>query len=129
MSTAISGFKGKVLSGSTDMDVSGYSYEFDNGGFDSTTTADAGWEDTNNGSNKISGSFDYFFNPAKNPWGAVANLAPNSTTYPTLKLYCDDDKFATGLAKITKQSVKSATKEGITMTASFVSKGVWSLPT
>jgi hypothetical protein len=126
MSTALSGVNGKVLSGAMDMDVTGWNLDHEIDTFDSTTTADAGWEDTTASAQKIAGSFDFFYNLAKKPTGATANLKAGAT--PTLHLQVQSGEECTGVALITKLSLKSKTKEGITITATFKNKGVWTLP-
>lgn len=130
MSYAVSGVYSKVLTGSVDMDVTGGTFDVETTEIDTTTTSDGGWEDSIDGPKKVSGSFDFFWNPSKNPFSAVQKLNPgaSATVFPTLKLYIDDTNFATGTARITKLSKKSATKEGVMFTASFVSKGAWTLP-
>jgi hypothetical protein len=136
MSTAYSGVEGTVevtVDGTpdtvTDMDVTGHSVDVEDGGFEATTTADGGWQDMHDAIAKASGSFDFFFNPAKNPTSAVVGLMPHSGIYPNLKLKVGGGKFLTGQIKPTKLSFKSAVKEGITLTCSFESKGMWTMPT
>ena len=129
MSTAYNGTDGKVLSESTDMDVTGYSADVEVVEIDTTTTGDAGWEDAINGTKKVSGSFDFLWNPTKSPFGALANLLPGSGTYPTLRFNLDaSTNYLQGVAMITKLSLKSEVKGAKTFTASFRSKGAWTLP-
>ncbi len=129
MSTAYSGVGGNVNSGSTDMDVSGWSADHETSNFDSTTTADLGWEDETPATQKVSGSFDFFYNKNKKPTGSSANMRAGST--PTLTLYVNkaDGELLTGLGLIKKLSIKTKTKDGVLCTATFTSKGVWTLPT
>lgn len=126
MSSALSGFNGKVRAGSTDMDVSGWSGDPEVDTFDSTTTADAGWEDVTAAAKKISGSFDFFYNTSKKPTGATAGISPGNTV--TLALDATTGETFTGSALITKLSIKSKAKESITITASFKGKGAWTYP-
>lgn len=128
MSTAYSGVKGNVLSGATDIDVQSWTLDHEINTFDSTTTADGGWDDTTPATQKISGSFDFFYNKAKYPYGAL-NIFPGAT--PTLKLFVNmtDGNFWTGAGLITKLSVKDKVKDGTVLTATFVNKGVWTVPT
>lgn len=130
MSYAISGIDSKIVSESTDMDVQSGSFDIETSDIDSTTTADAGWEDSIDGPKKVSGSFDFFWNPSKSPFSSVTKLMPgrSATIFPTLKLYLDSSNFATGVARIQKLSKKGAVKEGLMFTATFTSKGVWTLP-
>src|SRR3954471_1912579 len=107
MSIAFSGEKGTVTAGSTDMDVSGWSADMEVNTIDTSTTAEAGWEDAIYGLRKFSGSFDFFYNPAKRPTGSAAGLLPGSTTYPTLTLLATTGETFTGAAMITKLSFKS----------------------
>lgn len=130
MSYAVSGVGSKVLTGTTDMDVVGGTFDVETTEIDSTTTADNGWEDSIDGPKKVSGSFDFMWNPSKNPFSSVQALQPgrSTTSFPTLKLYIDADNFATGTARITKLSKKGTVKEGVVFTATFVSKQSWTLP-
>jgi hypothetical protein len=127
MSTAISGVLGTVKSGAVDLDVSGFSFDYEVETFDSTTTADGGWSDETGAAKKISGSFDFFYNTSKKPTGASANLIPGAT--PTLYLQATTGEVFSGLGLITKLSLKSKVKDGVTVTASFTNKGVWTTPT
>lgn len=130
MSASISGVNGYVLSGTTNMDVMGWSADPEVNTYDSTTTANAGWDDISASTKKISGSFDFFYNVAKKPTGATANLTPGST--PTLQLYIDEvnepSEVFTGQAMITKLSLKAKVKDGWIVTASFTGKGAWTFP-
>lgn len=129
MSAALSGINSNVLIGSNDIDSSGWSADIEANTFDSTTTADLGWEDTTPSTKKVSGSFDFLYNPAKKPTGATIGITPG-TTIANLVLWIVNpggDSLA-GKALITKLSLKQKTAEGFTVTASFVSKGVWILP-
>lgn len=111
------------------MDAASWSADHEVNTFDSTTTADAGWDSTTASTQKISGSFDFFYNPSKYPYGTPAGLSPGST--PTLTLYINKTagNFLTGAALIIKLSFKGKTKEGFLVTASFVNRGPWTLPT
>jgi hypothetical protein len=128
MSRAYSGTEANVKSGALDMDAAGWSADVDTSTFDSTTTADAGWEDETVATLKVTGSFDFFYNTAKKPTGSSANLTPGST--PTLTLYVNETggDNLTGIALIKKLSLKSKVKDGFMVTASFTSKGIWTLP-
>lgn len=126
MSIALSGVNGKVRSGVTDMDVSGWTIDPEVETFDSTTTADAGWESTTAAAKKISGSFDFFYNTAKKPTGATAGLTPGSTV--ALALDVQSGETYSGNALITKLAIKSKSKESITVTASFKNVGAWTYP-
>lgn len=128
MGVAFSGEKGTVTAGSTDMDVTGWSADMEVNTIDSSTTAEAGWEDAIYGLRKFSGSFDFFYNPAKRPTGATAGLLPGAASYPTLTLQATTGEVFTGNAMITKLSMKSKVKDAFTVTASFTSKGAWTLP-
>jgi hypothetical protein len=128
LSFAYAGTQGNVLSGATDVDMSKWEIKHGVNTFDSTTTADDGWDSTTASTMKLGGSFTFFYNPAKFPYGSL-NLAPGST--PTLKLFINETSgnFFTGVALITDLSFAVAVKEGIPVTASFVNKGPWTLPT
>lgn len=134
MSQATSGKEGKVLSGATDMDVEGWDADIESADVDTTTTADAGWEDSIDGLCKVSGSFDFLWNASKDPFNAVVNLMPGAAllggSYPTLKLLLDGtgSNYLQGTAKILKLSIKSKVKDTIRFTCSFKSKGAWTRP-
>lgn len=130
MSAAFSGANAMVIVGTENMDASGWTADPEVNTFDSTTTADAGWDDTTASTSKISGTFDFFYNVTKKPTGAAAGLTPGST--PTLNLYpnqsADSGEVFTGMALITKLSLKSKVKDGFMVTASWVSKHAWTFP-
>lgn len=130
MSTAISGANGTVHVGAANADVSGVSLDIDVSTFDTTTTADAGYEDVTAATKKITGSFDHFYNITKKPTGGTLTLTPGTTV--ALTVYVDEinqpgETFA-GSALITKLSLKSKVKDGWMVTASFHNKGAWTLP-
>lgn len=126
MGQGYSGVGGTVLSGAVDMEVEGYSFDLDQNDDETTVTSDLGWEDSIHTTRRASGSFDFIMQASKNPFGAVAGMiAPN---YPTLTLALGGGQTASGVVIVGKISVKSATKSAIKCTASFKSKGAWSLP-
>lgn len=135
MSYATNGTDGKVTSNGTDLDVTGYTLDLDAPVIDTTTTGDAGWEDNINGPIKASGTFDFLWNPSKNPFGSVIGMMPGAYflgkigDYPTLSFRLDSGNFATGKAIITKLSLKSEVKGTKKFTASFQNKGAWTVPT
>jgi hypothetical protein len=128
MSFAYSGVQGNVLSGATDVDMQKWDLKHEINTFDSTTTADAGWDNTTGSTQKVGGSFTFFYNPAKFPYGAI-NLGPNAN--PTLTMYINKTagSFFSGVALITGLSFGVAVKEGIPVVCSFVNKGPWTTPT
>lgn len=128
MSTAYSGVEGNVLSGATDLDVSGWNAKHSVNTFDSTTTADAGWDDETAATKRIEFSFDFFYNPDKKPTGGAANLSPGSTVSLTLYINKTADEKLTGTGLIKDLSFKGKTKDGFLCTASGVNKGPWTLP-
>lgn len=130
MSKAYSGVESNVLVGATDVDTNGWSADHSVNTFDSTTTADGGWDDETAATQRLEGSFDFFYNPDKKPTGSALNLKAGSII-DVLTLYINKtaDEKLTGKALIKKLSFKGKTKDGFQMTASFVNKGVWTLPT
>lgn len=126
MSSAFNGQNGTVKSGTVDMDVEGWSADVEANVIDVSTTADTGWSDYIVGLKDVKGSFDFFYNPAKKPTGASANLTPGAT--PTLTLQCTTGEVLTGTGVITKLSLKSKVKDAFKVTASFQSRGQWTLP-
>ena len=95
MSAAISGVLGTVKSGAVDLDVNGWSFDYEVETFDSTTTADGGWSDETGAAKKIQRSFDFFYNTSKKPTGAAQNLIPGAT--PTLTFQATTGEVFTGL--------------------------------
>jgi hypothetical protein len=128
MSQAFSGVEANVFTGALDMDASGWSADVDSAGFDSTTTADLGWEDETSATMKVSGSFDFFYNPSKTPTGTTANLTPGNTAALVLWVNKTASVNLSGNARIQKLSLKSKVKDGFMVTATFTSKGAWTLP-
>ncbi len=128
MSTAYSGVNANVLSGTLDVDAQGWSADVTVNTFDSTTTADLGWDDETSATSRVEGSFDFFYNPAKAPFGGSANLSPGSTPSMTLYVNKPASIALTGTGLIKKVSLKSKVKDGFLLTASFVNKGPWTLP-
>lgn len=127
MSTAFSGIIGIVTAGGTDMDVSGWSADVEQTTFDATTTGDAGWQSVKPAIKKVSGSFDFFFATAKNPYSGASSMF--SGVPVALALTTATGKTLSGNAIVNKLSHKSDVKDGIKMTASFDSDGAWTLPT
>lgn len=128
MSAAISGVEGNVLIGATDVDAQSWSFDFSVSTFDSTTTADLGWDDETPATKRIEGSFDFFYNTTKKPTGSL-NLIPG-VTVAVLSLYINktaDEKYE-GKALIKKLSIKTKVKDGVVLTASFTNKGPWTFP-
>jgi hypothetical protein len=128
MSTAYSGVESNVQVGATDVDAQGWSADVEVSTFDSTTTADGGWEDMSAATKKLSGSFDIFYNSSKKPFGTLG-LTVGSTVTLTLYVNKTAGDALSGSALITKMSLKSKIKDGFTVTCSFTNKGVWTLPT
>ena len=130
MSIAYSGAYSNVVSGTLDMDAQGWTADVEVSTFDSSTTADNGWESTTPALKKVSGSFDFFYNIAKKPTGSGAGLTPGNSV--TLTLYVDKNvnsgEILTGTALITKLSLKVKVKDGFIVTASYTSVGSWTLP-
>ncbi len=58
MSTALSGVNSNVLIGAVDADTNGWSADVSVNTFDSTTTADGGWDDETAATKRIEGSFE-----------------------------------------------------------------------
>lgn len=135
MSKAYSGVSGTVSSNGTDLAVTGFSADVETTEVDTTTTADAGWEDAISSTTKVSGSFDFFWRPDVDPFNSVLGLMPGAqalgitATYPALVLKLDTSNSLSGTALITKLSVKSEVKGAKQLTASFRSKGAWVVPT
>jgi hypothetical protein len=123
---AYEGWRGKVYSGATDMDVTEWSLDEEISEIDVTTTAGGGAEQTLPGPTKISGKFTIFYTTEKNPYSSSIALTPKLK--PTLKLYVSDTEFFQGVALITKASPKSAVKDAVSVEISFRNDGVWTHP-
>ena len=88
--------------------------------FDKTTTADAGWDSTGCATKKVSGSFTFFYNPAKDP---ATVLGVDTGQFPDVKMYINktDNIFFSGQALITGLSYSVAViKRACQWSASFV---------
>ncbi len=127
MSQAYSGVEAEAHVGANDLDAQGWTADVEVDTFDSTTTADAGWADTTSATKKVSGTIDFFYNSAKKPFTTL-NMTPG--TIIALVLYVNksagDNLAGNGL--VTKMSLKTKVKDGFIVTASYVNKGVWTLP-
>src|SRR5579864_5221095 len=106
MSSALSGVHANVFAGALDLDCGGWQADYETTTFDSTTTADLGWEDETSATLKFSGSFDFFYNVLKKPTAITTNIFPSAT--PTLTLWVNNpggDSFS-GKGLIKKLSIK-----------------------
>lgn len=128
MSQGYSGYGGVVTANGTDCQVQGWSADPETNTWDSTTTADGGWDDISPGTQKVTGSFDVLYNPSSTPFGGLG-LKPQAVVPLVLYINQAAGKSLSGSALIIKPSIKSRTKEGITLTISFSSKGEWTFPT
>ena len=110
-----------------DVDMQEWDLTYEVKTFDSTTTADGGWEDETAAIKKITGSVKFFFDSSKSPNG-VLGMAPGAT--PALQLFVNqpaNTSFA-GTALIKNWANKVAVSGGFIITAAFVNKGVWTIP-
>lgn len=126
---AFSGVDGVVLAGSggsVDMNISAWSADVEVDEIDVSNTSDAGYANAVAGLKKISGSFDFPWDPANPPTGASAGLSPGGTV--SLVLTLKTGLTMTGSALVTKLSVKSGVNEAVLCTCSFRNKGAWTLP-
>lgn len=137
MSKALSGYGGNVKNDAVDCDVQGWAATFAANTWDSTTTADEGWDHTSTSTRNVKGTFDFLWNPDKQPHVPTDEAEdPGLGLYegavvPKLKLYVDAGTaalFYQGGAVITQVAIKSVTKAGITITASFENRGKWYRP-
>jgi hypothetical protein len=128
MSTAYSGTEANVKVAAVDLDVQGWTADVSVSTFDSTTTADGGWEDETATVSKIEWSFDFFYNPSKSP-GSLGIIPGQTLTNMTLYVNLTDDVKLQGNGLVKKLSYKSKVKDGFTVTASGTGKGEWTLPT
>ena len=128
MSTAYSGVEANVKVGGTDVDAQGWSIDVEVDTFDSTTTADGGWHDETAAAKKLGGSFEFFWNTNKAPFGTLA-LTPGTTFTGEFYINLSAGNKITGTGLVKKVSVKTKIKDGVMMTCSFVNKGIWVLPT
>ncbi len=128
MSQAYSGVGGNVLVGAVDCDASGWNFDHSVNTFDSTTTADLGWDDETAATERIEGSVDFFYNKDKDPYSDMSMRPGTTVAQMTLYVNKDDDVKFQGKALIKKISVKTKTKDGVLLTASFMNKGPWTGP-
>lgn len=128
MSTNYSGVDGVVEVGSQDAEVSGWSADVSVNTYDSTTTADGGWDDESAATKRVEGTFNFLWKPTAPPTGSTLGLAVGAVVALHLYVSKTDDVELTGQALITKLSITSAVKDGVKVAASFVGKGAWTLP-
>jgi hypothetical protein len=124
----VAGWNSAILSGSTRIAVTGGTFDVKTEDIDTTNTEGQGWQDSIDGTKVITGSFDFHYDPNKSPFSDITKLLPgrSTTEFPTLTLYYSATEYWTGPARVQTVSVKSAAKsDGITMTVSFTSKGLW----
>jgi hypothetical protein len=127
MSASISGQYGTVTVGATDMDVTDFSLDFASAQeIDVTTTADAGWEAATGYYKKVSGSFNFLYNPTKSPT-KTPGLIPNATVNLSVLSY-SGETYA-GPAMVTSVRITSSAKDAIRGSANFRSNGTWTYPT
>jgi hypothetical protein len=127
MSQAYSGVQANVHVGTTDVDAQGWTIDVSANTFDSTTTADGGWDDETPATLRIEGTFDFFYNAAKKPFGTLA-LTPGTVFTGQFFINTTAGDMLTGKGLVKKVSIKSKVKEGVMLTASFVNKAAWTLP-
>ena len=104
MSFAFSGAYSNALVNGVDADSKGWTADLGGSSFDSTTTADVGWEDTTWATNNVTGSVDILWNPAKHPTGSSLTLMAG-TVIQVLTLYINkpDGESLNGTALILKR--------------------------
>jgi hypothetical protein len=128
MSSAYSGVQANIIVGTTDLDVQGWTADVSANVFDSTTTADGGWDDETPATKRVEWSFDFFYNKTKPPFGTLG-LTPGATL-ANMHMYINltDGVELTGTGLVKKVSLKVKVKDGFVLTASGVNKGPWTLP-
>lgn len=129
MSTAYSGVEANVKVAATDLDVQGWTADVSANTFDTTTTADGGYDDETAGTKRIEWSFDFFYNKNKPPFGSLALIPGAELANMTFYVNLTDDIKLQGKGLVKKVSLKTKVKEGFVLTASGVNKGAWTLPT
>lgn len=128
MSQGYSGTQANIQIGSNDVDTMGWSADPEVNTWDSTTTADNGWDDTSSSTSKLSGTFDILYNKAKKPFGTLGLTPGTVFTNGIFYINKTDGDNLTGNGLITKASIKAKVKEGIVITVSFTNKGAWTFP-
>lgn len=127
---AFSGVDGTVkagAAGTVDMNISSWSLDLEVDEIDVSNTGDGGFSNVVPGLQKISGTFEFPWDPANPPTGASALCGPKSN--PVLELKLKSGVVFTGTALITKLAVKSGVNDAVTAVVSFRNKGQWTLPT
>lgn len=112
--------------GGTDMDVDKWTADIEVNAIETTTTADGGWHDEIGGTKKVTGTFEFFHNPSKQPFGTSIGLTPGA--YVGLTLQTRPGQVLTGGALITKLAVSSQVNGATKVVASYTNKGPWILP-
>ena len=126
---AFSGVDGTVkagASGTVDMNISSWSADIEVDEIDMSNTGDGGYSNVVPGLKKISGSFEFPWDPENPPTGVSAGLTPGGTV--VLELQLKPGIVMTGSALITKLGVKSGVNEGVKGVCTFRNKGAWELP-
>lgn len=129
MSQAYSGVQANIIVGATDLDVQGWNADVIANTFDSTTTADLGWDDETPATKRIEWTFDFFYAKTKPPFGTLGLVPGSVLSNMNMYINKDDDIKMVGTGLVKKVSLKVKVKDGFILTASGMSKGPWVLPT
>lgn len=137
MSKVYKGKDGKVLVGTarTSCPVTGFKVKVSANNFDTTSTADEGWDDVESSTLNASGTFEFFY-------PEDADVDPLNDTKLNLRPGVDvpvelvvkpgatpaQDVKLMGLAKITDFDCTHTTKGGYACVVTFKSRGKWYLP-
>lgn len=127
---ALSGVEGKVKVGVSpdqiDMDVKKWNFKAEVAEVDTTTTAHAGWSNTDGWVKSGKGSFDFFYEEAKNPFATAQGLKPGSVFDAELIISANDKLSGKGL--VTSVDITSMVKGAIEGVINFSTRGAWTYP-
>lgn len=130
---AYSGLLGKVrivvgAEDPVDAEVSGFSMDPEVDTIEVNTTGSRAKKRIK-GHTDNTGSFDFYIWKPRNPFSVLMGLSPGAAENPVLEIDMGPGLTATGEAIIKKLSIKSATKDAITGSATFEASGDWTYPT
>lgn len=130
-SNYVEGYHGKVLVGTTDLNIQGWSGKIETNEVDISTTGDGGWDDSAGTRKKFTFQFEGVWKKSANPYSnapasgdipAGPNMFPGNTI-DVLKLYTDEDELIQGKALILSVDHKVESADVHRFTVSGRNKG------
>jgi len=132
-SNYVEGYFGKVMKGTTNLNIGGWSGKIETNEVDISTTADGGWDDSAGTRKKFTFQFEGIWKKSANPYSnaqAAGDIPAGVEMFPGntvagLRLYTDEDEYIEGNALIlgVDHKVESADVHRFTVTGR--NKGPW----